>query len=110
MTKLDIALPPHTPAADLASCIEQACARQGLSVSMRCTLRAYPGCTHWHLKQGAERGTLEVTLWPRERRLWLSIQSGRAGTWTEAAAERLRAALHHSLWGEPPADSGPVSG
>lgn len=110
MTELDIALPPHTLADELVALVDQACALQDLSVTMRSTLRAYPGSTHWHLKQGPERGTLEITLWPRERRLWLSIQAGRAGTWTAAAAESLRAALHQSLWGEPPNGSTPSSG
>ena len=57
------------------------------------TLAKYPGCTHWHLKRGMEQGTLEVTLWPSEGRLWASVQAGRAGEWIDQAVRELIAAL-----------------
>ena len=77
--------------------IDRAIDRCGLGVSMRGTLAKYPGCAHWHLKKGRERGTLEVTLWPRERRLWLSVQSGRTGPWIDGAIKQLKAALEELL-------------
>ena len=80
-----------------AARIERAIDRCGLGVSMRGTLAKYPGCAHWHLKKGRERGTLEVTLWPSERRLWLSVQSGRTAPWIDEAIKQLKAALAELL-------------
>jgi hypothetical protein len=77
--------------------VEAAAAAEGLSVTLKGTLAGYPGCTHWHFKRGRERGTLEATFWPRENRLWLSIQSGRTGDWTLETAERLRDRLRQAL-------------
>ena len=73
--------------------IEAAVRRVRLMVSMKGTLAKYPGCTHWHLKRGRERGTLELTLWPAQRRLWLSVQEGRRAGWIAGAAEALVAEL-----------------
>ena len=73
--------------------VEAAVGRVGLVVSMKGTLAKFPGCTHWHLKRGGERGVLEVTLWPAEKRLWLSVQDGRKGAWIDEAVERLARVL-----------------
>jgi hypothetical protein len=80
----------------LAPALEAECLAAGLAVTHRGTLARYPGSRHWHLKRGRERGTLEVTLWPEGRRLWLSVQDGRRGDWIEGAmadlVERLASA------------------
>jgi hypothetical protein len=60
---------------------------------MRDTLRAYPGCTHWHYKSGKVRGVLEITWWPKTGRLWFKIASGRQADWIGPCVERLRATL-----------------
>ena len=84
-------MPVPTPAK-----IDAAVKRCGLVVSMRGSLAKYPGCIHWHLKRGRERGTLEVTIWPAEGRLWLSVQEGRKANWISGAIEQLKAALTSS--------------
>jgi len=61
--------------------IDQAIDAAGLIVTLRGSLKSFPGCTHWHVKNGQERGTLEITAWPREHRAWFSIQSGRKARW-----------------------------
>jgi hypothetical protein len=60
---------------------------------MKGTLASFPGCTHWHLKRNRERGVLEITLWPAQSRLWLSVQDGRKGAWIDAAVDKLLADL-----------------
>lgn len=77
----------------------EAGASLSLTITLRGTLRSFPGSTHWHLKRGNERGVLEVTLWPAGRRLWITVQSGRTGLWTEAAAAALRDTLIRALSG-----------
>jgi hypothetical protein len=73
--------------------VEACVAAAGLRVTLKTTLAQYPGSVHWHVKQGRERGILEMTWWPQERRLWLAVHANRAGEWTEAAAARLKTCL-----------------
>jgi hypothetical protein len=69
----------------------------GLRVTMKCELRAYPGCTHWHLKRGREAGTLEVTMWPAGSRVWCSVQAGRRGAWVKDALVLLIPAIESAV-------------
>lgn len=80
-----------------AAVIEQCCARAGLRITLRGSLTAYPGCMHWHLKHGADKGTLEITLWPPQRRLWFKVTSNRNGSWIAAAIERLMSCIEGAL-------------
>jgi len=97
MMETEIELPVGAELADLSSLIEECCAELELHVAMRASLKSYPESTHWHLRKPGQRGTLEVTLWPPKRRLWLSIQSGRAAEWTAPAAAELQLALEARL-------------
>ena len=92
MQKLEISVAPGRRLPSPAR-IETAFAKAELRVTLRGTLAKYPSCMHWHLKRGREAGTLEVTSWPRGRRVWISIQDGRKGEWTSAAAKELKALL-----------------
>jgi hypothetical protein len=67
----------------VATRVEQVLHRRGLLLTMKGTLKTYPGCTHWHYKNGREPGTLELTLWPARRRLWIKVQAGRAAPWID---------------------------
>src|SRR5437763_16670863 len=99
MTEIEVKLSTAPDAAAAEELVEACAARLGLNQTMKGTLARYPGCAHWHFKRGRERGTLEVTWWPRERRLWLSVQAGRTGAWVDAAAADLKAALENrGLW------------
>jgi hypothetical protein len=73
--------------------IERAIQNCDLHVTLKGTLKQFPGCIHWHIKKGRERGTLEVTRWPKQQRLWLTIQDGRTAPWIPAAAQSLVDAL-----------------
>jgi hypothetical protein len=48
---------------------------------------------HWHFKRAGEKGTLEVTWWPKHRKLWFKVADGREGPWIRTAMERLREQL-----------------
>jgi len=80
-----------------AAVIERCCAGAGLRVTLTDTLAAYPGCVHWHLKYGKEKGTLEVTLWPAQRRAWFKVATNRDGPWIAAAIERLKPCIESAL-------------
>ena len=93
MDVFEISLPPGTDAKGLERLIDETLEQSGLNVTLRDTLKQYPGCVHWHLKQGRQSGTLELTLWPREHRLWFSVHRNRTAPWLEEERKRLHAVL-----------------
>jgi hypothetical protein len=85
--------------------VERVCTLEGLEISLKGSLARYPGSVHWHFKKGKQSGTLELTWWPRENRLWFKIAAGRAGspkaggtTWIDAIVEGLREKIEQALW------------
>lgn len=92
---LEIDVEPAADADDdsIIAAVERACAAEALTQTLRGALRTYPGCTHWHYKNGKAKGTLEITWWPKTRRLWFKIASGRQADWIAPCVERLRVTL-----------------
>lgn len=89
-----------SPRADLSIAepvIESCCAEAGLRVTLKGALAAYPGCVHWHLRHGNDKGTLEITLWPAQRRIWFKVASNRGGPWIAAAIEQLKPCIEGAL-------------
>ncbi len=74
----------------IAGMIESVAKSNGLVVSLKGSLRSYRGCVHWHFKKEKQSGTIEVTMWPGERRVWLSVQSGRAAEWIKLVVLEIR--------------------
>jgi hypothetical protein len=64
---------------------------------MKGTLANYPGCVHWHYKKGKARGTLEITWWERENRLWFKVAKGRTGDWIEGSITRLKGKIERTF-------------
>jgi hypothetical protein len=73
-----------------------------LTVALRGSLKSFPGSTHWHLKRGRERGTLEITWWPKCRKLWINIQAGRTAPWIDEVAPRLKQEIEARLERQAP--------
>jgi hypothetical protein len=73
--------------------VEQCCSGLGLMRAMKDTLGKYPGCIHWHYKKKGVSGTLEVTLWPSKRQLWLTVQEGRRAEWIEEELPKVKRCL-----------------
>lgn len=82
---------------EIERCIDRAINDTALTITLRTSLRKFPGCVHWHLKHGREAGTLEVTFWPRERRAWFTIQSGRKATWIQEQLTMLNDAIQRRI-------------
>jgi hypothetical protein len=97
MKEIAIVWPAGMSDARLAARIEAACAAHGLTCALHGTLRAYPGCMHWHYKRGRQSGTLEITLWPRGRRAWFAVHTNRGAAWIDDAITAIGAALCASL-------------
>lgn len=88
------------PDADLTraeASIEAACAAEGLRLTLKGTLKKYPGCIHWHYKKDLQPGTLEITLWPQARRLWFKVAAGRTGAWIDEILARLKIGIERAL-------------
>ena len=97
MILTEVAVPPEVDLGRCEQVVESACAAEGLRVARKATLATYPGSIHWHVKRGNESGTLEITVWPEGRRVWLKVQAGRAAPWIEVATARLKARLEEDL-------------
>lgn len=81
-------------ATDVTTDIEACCEALYLTQTLRSTLGKFPGCTHWHYKlgrpQGKAKGTLEITLWPKQHRLWLALHENRKTDWTAGGSSRAK--------------------
>lgn len=97
MNELEINLPPNVDVEALEHLIDETLEQCDLRVTMRDTLKQYPGCVHWHLKQGRQPGTLELTLWPQKRRLWFAVHRNRTAPWLEVERKHLQFVLQGRL-------------
>ena len=97
MQNIEIALPRGANLSKVKKTIDATLAAVGLQVSLRGTLKKFPGCTHWHAKSPGQSGTLELTLWPQQHRAWISIQSGRAADWITEKLPEVQNALDRHL-------------
>lgn len=90
---LEVELRAGTDLERIEGLVEETCRSRGLRLTVKRSLVSYPGSTHWHFKKGKERGTLEVTFWKQEKRLWFSIHANRAGSWTTVESGELKSVL-----------------
>jgi len=97
MIEFEVDVPGKVDLSASDSIIEECCVSEGLRITMKDTLVKHPGSVHWHLKKGTERGTLEITLVAKERRIWFSVQAGRRGSWIEESINRLKPAIEKKL-------------
>ena len=76
----------------LPALIERSVSDAGL-LAERLELRSYPGATHWHIRRPGAKGTLELTYWPRARRLWFAVHANRRADWIAPAIDDLSARI-----------------
>lgn len=93
MITIPVPIIPQSDSDLVERTIEAACRAAGLTITLKSTLSKFPGALHWHLKQGAQPGTLELTYWPARQQMWLTIRPNRSAPWVEAAAEQLNTDL-----------------
>lgn len=102
MTEIEIDLPVPLDADAIMAAVELAGTNEALHVTMKSTLKKYPGCTHWHFKRNEKRGVLEVTWWPYSEgkmfsRLWLSAHNNRQADWMSELIPRLKKGIEAQL-------------
>jgi hypothetical protein len=95
MTVYEVEIPGELVLSGLEPEIEAACQHVGLNLTLKGTQSRYPGSVHWHYKQGKLPGTLEITLWYPQKRLWLSVQEGRRADWLPTMCALLREKLEN---------------
>jgi hypothetical protein len=97
MREVEFCVPLSARLSHGAAAIEAACSAEGLEIGMKGTLASFPGSIHWHFKKPRERGTLEITLFPRDRRIWAQIQDGRRADWIEPCLKNIKHAVEAEL-------------
>jgi hypothetical protein len=102
MIELAVPVPAGADLAHIEDTVESLCADAGLRQTLKGTLASYPGCVHWHYARARERGTLEVTCWPAQQRLWFKVSAGRAAPWISTLLPQLQTTLAAALAAAPP--------
>jgi len=97
MLDVPIAIQENTDFGRAKGAVERCCRRLGLVQGMKTTLAKHPGSTHWHYKRASQSGTLEITVWPSKRRIWITVQDGRRAEWITEMLPVLAAELEQAL-------------
>jgi hypothetical protein len=97
MQEVEFAVPRNCNLDRAEKVIESAASALQLTLSMKTTLAGYPGSIHWHYKSGKEKGTLELTLFPRDRRIWAQVQSGRKAPWIDVVLPKVQREIEAAL-------------
>ena len=97
MREIEFAVPRNADLTQAAKLIEKICAQHELILAMKGSLTAYHGCVHWHYKRQKQKGTLELTLFARDRRVWAKVQEGRKAPWIDEELLALQWAIERAL-------------
>jgi hypothetical protein len=97
MIEVEIQIPAAIQSDTIISKVEQVCARNDLTLTLEGTLAKYSGCVHWHFKKHKHPGTLEITWWEKEGRLWFKVGDHRKGTWIEEVLPTLKRQIEQAL-------------
>lgn len=97
MQEVEFKVPAKFDFAGAEALIESVCAAHGLDVAMKAAMASFPGSIHWHYKNKKEKGTLELTVFPRDRRIWAQVQSGRKAPWIEIFLPRVQKDMEREI-------------
>jgi hypothetical protein len=93
----EVELPEYVDVAAVEQLIEELASAAGLQIGLRGTLKQYPGSRHWHFQRRRTPGTLELTVWPQQRRVWFAIRQNRWADWIDEALSQMRSQLEAKL-------------
>ena len=97
MQNFEISLPQYIDHQKVERAIDNSIFETGLITSLRCTLKKYPNCVHWHVKNNKKPGILEITFWPMQQRAWFTVQDGRKNTWIEGKMKQLEKSIKDKI-------------
>jgi hypothetical protein len=97
VTEIEIAVPASADINEVEQQVESAAAAAGLEQRLKSSLAKFPGAIHWHFSRRGLRGTLEMTVWPKHRRCWISVRESRSSEWIPAAVQEIQSAFSGTL-------------
>lgn len=97
MIEIEIRISKKIKPATLVKVVEKNCSDHHLLCTLKGTLAKYPDCIHWHFRKDEQRGTLEITWWEKEHRLWVKVADNRAGTWIDESLPILKKKIEQAL-------------
>ena len=97
MIEVELQIPVSAKSNSVVKIVEQVSNANGLTQVLKGTLASYPGSVHWHFKKNKEKGTLEITWWKIESRLWFKVAKGRMGEWVDEILPKLKRQIEISL-------------
>ena len=97
MIEVELQIPANANSDSVNKVLEQVCTANYLTCVLKGTLASYPGCMHWHFRKEKQKGTLEITWWERENRLWFKVARGRTGNWIDESIAMLKKQIGSSL-------------
>ena len=97
MIEVELQIPADTMGDSVVRVLEQTCIANSLTCARKGTLASYPGSIHWHYKMSKQKGTLEITWWEDENRLWLKVAKSRKGDWINESTAMLKKQIEASL-------------
>ena len=97
MTEIEVSLPDKADYADIADAVVECARNVGLECRQDGELKKYPGSRHWHFAKPGLKGTLEVTLWRKSNRLWLSAHENRNTEWLPESFRTLKTLLEKRI-------------
>jgi hypothetical protein len=101
MKQIEFTVPAGCDLASAEKMIERLCEQRGLQCAKKGRVSAHPGSIHWHYKRPKQSGTLELTLWPREQRLWAAVHENRRADWVDPELISLRGEIEAALKSTP---------
>lgn len=97
MKEVEFSVPPECDLRSAERLIEAVCSERGLLMTMKGSLRMFPGSVHWHYKNQSQRGTLELTLYVAGGRIWAQVQNGRKAGWIDVELPALQKTIETEL-------------
>jgi len=97
MIEVELQVPDSTDAEAVRKAVEEICASHALICTLKGTLLRYPASIHWHFKQGKYKGTLEITWWESQHRLWFKVTSNRENKWIDESIPLLKEQMENAL-------------
>lgn len=97
MIEMELQIPANASSEIVIEVVEETCMANNLTCALKGTLASYPGCVHWHYRNDKQKGTLEITWWEVENRLWFKVAKGRIGEWIDKVLSKLKKEIERDL-------------
>ena len=97
MIEVELQIPADARSDTVVKVVEQVCTANNLICVLKGTLASYPDSIHWHFRKHKQKGTLEISWWESENRLWFKVTKGREGEWIEESIVELKKQIESSL-------------